>query len=99
VASPTSKISTYAGGELDLSTASGGFYGFLETGKAWYESAIRSQRAKDAVERNVRAGTRTGGGSTPFGYKIIRQDLREGAPRRWRIVGEELEPALILLLL
>jgi site-specific DNA recombinase len=87
------KISTYTGGELDLSTASGGFYGFMETGRSWYESAIRSQRVKDAVERNARAGKRTGGGSRPFGYKIIRQDLGENAPRRWRIVGEELEPA------
>jgi DNA invertase Pin-like site-specific DNA recombinase len=87
------KISTYTGGELDLSTASGGFYGFMETGWWWYESAIRSQRVKDAVERNARAGKRTGGGSRPFGYKIIRQDLGEGAPRRYRIVGEELEPA------
>jgi site-specific DNA recombinase len=64
------KISTYTGGELDLSTASGGFYGFMETGRSWYESAIRSQRVKDAVERNARAGKRTGGGSRPFGYKI-----------------------------
>jgi recombinase len=47
----------------------------------------------DAVQRNARAGKRTGGGSRPFGYKINRQDLGEGAPRRWRIVGEELEPA------
>jgi site-specific DNA recombinase len=87
------KISTYTGGELDLSTASGGFYGFMETGRSWYESAIRSQRVKDAVERNAREGKRTGGGSRPFGYKIIRQDLGEGAPRRWRIDHEELEPA------
>ena len=36
------KISLYTGGELDLSTASGGFYGFMETGRSWYESAIRS---------------------------------------------------------
>jgi DNA invertase Pin-like site-specific DNA recombinase len=87
------KISTYTGGELDLSTASGGFYGFMETGRSWYESAIRSQRVKDAVEPNARAGKRTGGGSRPFGYKIIRQNLGKGAPRRYRIVGEELEPA------
>jgi site-specific DNA recombinase len=87
------KISLYTGGELDLSTASGGFYGFMETGRSWYESAIRSQRVKDAVERNARAGKRTGGGSRPFGYKIIRHDLGDGARRRWRIVGEELEPA------
>jgi site-specific DNA recombinase len=87
------KISLYTGGELDLSTASGGFYGFMETGTSWYESAIRSLRVKDAIERNVRAGRRTGGGSRPFGYRIIRHDQGEGAQRRWRIVGEELEPA------
>jgi hypothetical protein len=86
------KISLYTGGELDLSTAGGGFYGFMETGRSWYEWAIRSQRVKDAVERNARSGKRTGGGSRPFGYKIIRPDLGESAPRRWRIVGEELEP-------
>ena len=40
---------------LDLSTASGGFYGFTETGRSWYETAIRSQRVKDAQERNARA--------------------------------------------
>jgi DNA invertase Pin-like site-specific DNA recombinase len=87
------KISLYTGGELDLSTASGGFYGFMETGRSWYESAIRSQRVKDAHERNARAGKRTGGGSRPFGYRIVRHDLGEGGKRRWRIVGEELEPA------
>jgi Recombinase len=48
---------------------------------------------KDAVERNAREGKRTGGGSRPFGDKIIRQDLGDCAPRRWHIVGEELEPA------
>ena len=31
------KISLYTGGELDLSTASGGYYGFMETGRSWYE--------------------------------------------------------------
>jgi DNA invertase Pin-like site-specific DNA recombinase len=52
------KISLYMGGELDLSSASGGFYSFMETGGSWYESAIRSQRVKDAVDRNARAGKR-----------------------------------------
>src|SRR5436190_21421353 len=87
------KISLYTGGELDLSTASGGFYGFMETGRSWYESAIRSQRVKDAVERNARAGKRSGGGSRPFGYKINRHDLGKGGRRRYRIIGEEIEPA------
>jgi DNA invertase Pin-like site-specific DNA recombinase len=66
------KISLSTGGELDLSIPSGGFYWFVETGRSWYESAIRSQRVKDSVERNARAGKRTGGGSRPFSYKIIR---------------------------
>ena len=48
---------------------------------------------KDAVERNARAGKRTGGGSRPFGYKIIRHDLGEGRKRQRRIIGEEMEPA------
>jgi hypothetical protein len=43
---------------------------------------------KDAVERNARAGRRTGGGSRPFGYRIIRHDQGEGAQRRWRVGGE-----------
>jgi DNA invertase Pin-like site-specific DNA recombinase len=55
------KISLYTGSELDLSTASGGFYWFMETGRSWYESAIRSQRVNDSVERNARVGKRTGG--------------------------------------
>ena len=80
-------------GELDLTTASGGFYGFMETGRSWYESAIRSQRVKDAVERNARAGKRSGGGSRPFGYKIIRHHLGESGKRRYHIIGEEIEPA------
>jgi hypothetical protein len=87
------KISLYTGGELDLSTASGGFYGFMETGKSSYESAIRSQRVKDAVERNARAG-KTWQGS------MIRRVLM--SPRiaglkehRGEIVGEATWPAII----
>jgi site-specific DNA recombinase len=65
----------------------------MDTGRSWYESAIRSQRVKDAVERNASAGKRTGGGSRPFGYKIIYADLGEGSKRPRRIIREELEPA------
>ena len=56
------------------------------------ESKLRSDRVKAAVQRNAEAGRRTGGGSRPFGYKIIRHDLGEGARRRYRIIGEEIEP-------
>jgi DNA invertase Pin-like site-specific DNA recombinase len=73
--------------------ASGGFYGFIETGKSSYESAIRSQRVKDAVERNARAG-KTWQGS------MIRRVLM--SPRiaglkehRGEIVGEATWPAII----
>jgi site-specific DNA recombinase len=82
-----------SGGFLDLSTSQGGFMGMMNTAIAWQESAISSERVRAAVERNTRAGKRTDGGSRPFGYKIIRHDQGEDARRRWRIVGEELEPA------
>ena len=45
------------------------------------------------MQRNAEAGRRTGGGSRPFGYKIIYHDLGEGSKRLRRIIGEELEPA------
>jgi site-specific DNA recombinase len=73
------KISTYTSGELDLSTASGGFYGFMETGRSWYESAIRSQRVKDAMERVARKGKRTIGG-----VKAVRLQDHPAGPRRCR---------------
>jgi DNA invertase Pin-like site-specific DNA recombinase len=67
-----------SGGLLDLSTSQGGFMGMMNTAIAWQESAIRSERVRAAVERNTRAGKRTGGGSRPFGYKIIRHDQGGG---------------------
>ena len=86
-------IHLYTGGVLDLATHAGGFLGMMNTAVAWGESKLRSDRVKAAVQRNAEAGRRTGGGSRPFGYKIIYHDLGEGARRRYRIIGEELEPA------
>ena len=86
-------IHLYTGGVLDLATHAGGFMGMMNTAVAWGESKLRSDRVKAAVQRNAEAGRRTGGGSRPFGYKIIYQDLGEGAKRQRRIIGEELEPA------
>jgi site-specific DNA recombinase len=86
-------IHLYTGGVLDLATHAGGFLGMMNTAVAWGESKLRSDRVKAAVQRNAGAGKRTGGGSRPFGYKIIRHDLGEGARRRYRIIGEEIEPA------
>ena len=66
------KISLYTGGELDLSTASGGYYGFMETGRSWYESAIRSRRVKDScrarrAHRTDRQKTRSADGGDGSG--------------------------------
>jgi site-specific DNA recombinase len=83
----------YTGGALDFRTSDGGFMGTINTAIAQRESDIRSERVKAAVARNVRAGKRTGGGSRPFGYKIIYHDLGEGSKRQRRIIGEEIEPA------
>jgi site-specific DNA recombinase len=86
-------IHLYTGGVLDLATHAGGFLGMMNTAVAWGESKLRSDRVKAAVARNVAAGKRTGGGSRPFGYKIIRRDTGvEGRPQ-YRIIGEELKPA------
>ena len=57
---------------LDLATHAGGFLGMMNTAVAWGESKLRSDRVKAAVQRNAEAGRRTGGGSRPFGYKIVR---------------------------
>jgi site-specific DNA recombinase len=86
-------IHLYTGGVLDLATHAGGFLGMMNTAVAWGESKLRSDRVKAAVLRNAEAGRRTGGGSRPFGYKIIYADLGEGSKRQRRIIGEELEPA------
>ena len=86
-------IHLYTGGVLDLATHAGGFLGMMNTAVAWGESKLRSDRVKAAVQRNAEAGRRTGGGSRPFGYKIIYHDLGEGSKRQRRIIGEELEPA------
>jgi site-specific DNA recombinase len=83
----------YTGGVLDLATHAGGFLGMMNTAVAWGESKLRSDRVKAAVQRNAEAGRRTGGGSRPFGYKIIYHDLGEGSKRQRRITGEQLEPA------
>jgi hypothetical protein len=65
----------------------------MNTAVAWGESKLRSDRVKAAVQRNAETGRRTGGGSRPFGYKIIYHDLGEGSKRQRRIIREELEPA------
>jgi DNA invertase Pin-like site-specific DNA recombinase len=59
----------------------------MNTAVAWGESKLRSDRVKAAVQRNAEAGRRTGGGSRPFGYKIIYHDLGEGSTRQRRTLA------------
>jgi len=67
----TLKAEFYAGGGYDFGTASGGFQGGLQTLVGWYESAVKSERVREAVDRNRRKGKRVGGGPRWFGYEYV----------------------------
>ena len=56
------RLSAYTGGDLDLSTAEGAYYGGMETLRARRESAVKSARVREAQDREARKGRRTGGG-------------------------------------
>lgn len=64
-------LSAYAGGDLDLSTPEGAYYGGMETLRAKRESAVRSVRVREAKEREARKGKFSGGGSRWFGYTQV----------------------------
>ena len=57
------RLSAYTGGDLDLSTAEGAYYGGMETLRARRESAVKSARVREAQDREARKGRRTGGAS------------------------------------
>src|SRR6266581_6528880 len=61
------RLSAYTGGDLDLSTAEGAYYGGMETLRARRESAVRSVRVREAHERIAREG-KPSGGPRWFGY-------------------------------
>jgi hypothetical protein len=42
------RLSAYTGGDLDLSTAEGAYYGGMETLRARRESAVKSARVREA---------------------------------------------------
>jgi DNA invertase Pin-like site-specific DNA recombinase len=65
------RLSAYTGGDLDLSTAEGAYYGGMETLRARRESAVKSFRVREAQDREARKGRRTGGGQRWFGYTRI----------------------------
>src|SRR5215472_6528355 len=52
------RLSAYTGGDLDLSTPEGAYYGGMETLRARRESAVKSARVREAAEREARKGRR-----------------------------------------
>jgi len=87
------RLSAYTGGDLDLSTPEGAYYGGMETLRAKRESAVKSARVREAHDRNARAGRRAGGGWRWFGYTRIYANPSEPDPHKRTIVREEINPA------
>ena len=86
------RLSPYTGGDLDLSTPEGAYYGGMETLRAKRESAVKSVRVREGAERKARAGKRWGGGSLWFGYVRVYANPDEPEPRKRHILREELNP-------
>jgi DNA invertase Pin-like site-specific DNA recombinase len=68
------RLSAYTGGDLDLSTAEGAYYGGMETLRARRESAVKSARVREAQDREARKGRRVGGGAAVV---RVHADLRQ----------------------
>jgi site-specific DNA recombinase len=87
------RLSAYTGGDLDLSTAEGAYYGGMETLRARRESAVKSARVREAQDREARKGRRTGGGQRWFGYTRIYANPDEPNHKKRHIVREDINPA------
>lgn len=81
-------LSAYAGGDLDLSTPEGAYYGGMETLRAKRESAVKSVRVREAHDRIARQGRSSGGGPRWFGYTRVYADV-EGSGRHKRVFLRE----------
>ena len=86
------RLSAYTGGDLDLSTAEGAYYGGMETLRARRESAVKSARTREGKDREARKGRRAGGGERWFGYTRIYANPEETNPKKRVILREELNP-------
>jgi hypothetical protein len=64
----------------------------METLRAKRESAVKSIRVREGLERNARAGKRAGGGSLWFGYVRVYVNPDEPVHRKRVILREELHP-------
>ena len=87
------RLSAYTGGDLDLSTPEGAYYGGMETLRAKRESAVKSARVREKHDANARAGKRAGGGPRWFGYTRIYANPDESDPQKRTILREEVNPA------
>jgi hypothetical protein len=86
------RLSAYTGGDLDLSTAEGAYYGGMETLRARRESAVKSARVREAQDREARRGRRVGGGQRWFGYTRIYANPDELNHKKRHILREEINP-------
>ena len=86
------RLSAYTGGDLDLSTAEGAYYGGMETLRARRESAVKSARVREAQDREARKGRRLSGGQRWFGYTRIYANPDEPNPKKRHILREEINP-------
>ncbi len=86
------RLSAYAGGDLDLSTAEGAYYGGMETLRARRESAVKSARVREAQDREARKGRRLSGGQRWVGYTRIYANPDEPNPKKRHILREEINP-------
>ena len=86
------RLSAYTGGDLDLSTAEGAYYGGMETLRARRESAVKSARVREAQDREARKGRRIGGGQRWFGYTRIYANPDEPNHKKRHILREEINP-------
>jgi site-specific DNA recombinase len=62
-------LSAYAGGDLDLSTPEGSYYGGMETLRTKRESAVKSVRSREAHDRIARQGKSSGAGRDGSGTR------------------------------
>ena len=86
------RLSAYTGGDLDLSTAEGAYYGGMETLRARRESAVKSARsAKPRTGRRARPADRRG--QRWFGYTRIYANPDEPNHKKRHILREEINPA------
>jgi DNA invertase Pin-like site-specific DNA recombinase len=83
-------LSAYTGGDLDLSTPEGAYYGGMETLRAKRESAVRSVRVREAHDRIARQGKAAGGGRKWFGYTRVFANPEETNRRKRVILREEI---------